>query len=82
MESELVEGPPLRGAAGGGSEARGRFIPFFSKYEFEALLLADPSIVAEILGDRGKATLISRWLEACGSPEEINGECKFRSRNF
>lgn len=48
------------------------FLPHVVLHEFEALLYADPSVVAAHFGDDDIATAMHEDLTACGGPEFVN----------
>ena len=50
----------------------GNFLPHVVLHEFEALLYADPSVVAAHFGDDDIATAMHEDLAACGGPEFVN----------
>jgi hypothetical protein len=53
-------------------DARRRFIPFVLMHEFEALLFADTSLFASVIGRPEIGTDLAQVLSTFNSPEEIN----------
>jgi len=52
-----------------------RFIPYISTHEFEALVLADPSVLADVLGATAEDVDALRVVvNQFQSPEEVNGD--------
>lgn len=49
-----------------------RFIPYLSLHEFEALLFADPHLVARRAGEAGVEPKLQAALSACEEPELVN----------
>jgi Domain of unknown function (DUF4276) len=50
-----------------------RFLPYMSTHEFEALILADPAIVAEVVGaPPARAAQFSAAIQLFANPEEVN----------
>lgn len=53
-----------------------RFIPYVQMYEFEALLFADTSVLAETLQRPDLERRFDQIVSSCGSPEEIDDDPK------
>lgn len=52
--------------------SRGRLIPYVQRYEFEALIFADPQRVGDALQAPALTLGMAKALAACGGPEDID----------
>ena len=53
---------------------RCRFVPYVQMHEFEALLFAQPELIAEVVQDESITKKLKRIREEFGNPEEINDD--------
>jgi hypothetical protein len=52
-----------------------KFVPYISTHEFEALVLAQPEVLVDVIGaDRRKVDKFTKTLANFKSPEHVNGE--------